>query len=176
MDFTYQQFALDLSTQLGGRYVEGYLTPPTWWTEQGKSVGDWSTYVRGLSGTLAMGQSFIGQEQTIDPQPFLSEEDRLKYGGFMPGSNEGMNYVAQMKEADKTFLGTRYGWVDKSEVPVVTTRDVGLLKKGYVQGLPKQPGTYATGKKVGGVRQHWGPLLGLFAAFTVFSFRKREKK
>jgi len=40
---SYQDFALQINIELGGSYVAGYLTPPSWWTG---TVTDWSRHVQ----------------------------------------------------------------------------------------------------------------------------------
>lgn len=104
---TYWEFAEQVNIDLGGNYVNGVLTPPSWWTG---SITQWSRYVQEETAKRSVGMTFTSLPQ--------SEIDALHYGGYPPGSVEAQNYVRQVEAQ---------GWVWSYDKNMWERKDTGYI-------------------------------------------------
>ncbi len=102
---TYNDFALEVNIELGGRYVNGVLTPPASWSG---SVTQWSRHVQEETARRAENMTFISLEQ--------SEIDALHYGGYPPGSAEANAYIAQVEANGWEWAGDKWVRSDSGQV------------------------------------------------------------
>jgi len=98
---TYQDFALEVNTSLGGSYVGGMLTPPSSWTQ---SVTEWSRYVQQETATRAVGITFSTTQ---------SQTDSLHYGGYPAGSVEANEYIRLVEATGWVWSEAQGLWVRK---------------------------------------------------------------
>ncbi len=79
---TYNQFALEVNIELGGRYVNGVLTPPASWSG---SVTQWSRHVREETARRAANMTFISDE----PTPTGPTDEELLYANWQRTGGTG---------------------------------------------------------------------------------------
>ena len=156
---TYQEYVDQVNLELGGSYVNGVLTPPSWWTA---GVTQWSRHVQEEAAKRSAGMTFT----SLPP----SEIEALHYGGYPPGSPEASNYVRLVEAQGWVWSYPQNTWIRADTgyiyiepiIPIVIEPDPVTQPIDEIrQIIPNRSGTF---------------VLGTLGLFTLGILANRSKK